>query len=627
MNLDNTPYYGSGGGRIAIVSESISDLSAMTIKANTHTQNRVGGGRAGTLFINNGGDKKVIIDQENMGYMSESYTVLPAEISEFATDPAFHGELAGVTLVLTNKAYVALSRDVRLKDISYLSGALVLNSWTLYLVADEPVGFPSGCGGGTIKPSGVCYTFDDGASITRDGRILWSDVDVTWRMVTFAKPDEGGSTAIDGVAVEGYYDNGCEPVLNAMPDMGYEFMYWDGTTDSGSYVTDSKMTLAPISGNRFLRAWFIDESADASTNSWLVASSSSDWNDPRNWSLMRVPFAGQVVIVPAGAQIMLTNATAHLFEFIFSGAELFFDGWETKLHAESISINQGVLTHAINSAEAPDENGVWIPNARVWLECDNLLLASGASINADGKGYQGGPMGSINNGKGPGGGAGGGIYFCGASHGGHGAAGPDYPTAKSAEPYDSAVTPYEPGSGGAKYSSYGGAGGGVVLIEASGAVTVNGVISVNATAGNAGGSGGSIYINCKQFSGNGASFSAKGSVASIEVAGGGGRIALNYDPLPQAAELSRLSFDVSPGLAGNADMGTLWFADTAILDSYGVKLAGQLFNIDAWSVDSLTVTNWNVRFREENFCLTVTNDLTISGTGLGLFWAGRIATK
>jgi hypothetical protein len=91
--------------------------------------------------------------------------------------------------------------------------------------------------------------------------------------------------------------------------------------------------------------------------------------------------------------------------------------------------------------------------------------------------------------------------------------------------------PVDPGSGGAGDSgSLGGAGGGYISIRASGAVTINGIITANGSNGvsNAGGgSGGGVFIQCGSLLGNG-TIQANGRNSSGGNGGGGsgGRIAI-----------------------------------------------------------------------------------------------------
>ncbi len=138
------------------------------------------------------------------------------------------------------------------------------------------------------------------------------------------------------------------------------------------------------------------------------------------------------------------------------------------------------------------------------------------------------------------------------SHGaGHGGLGRTTAYAPSGNLYGSAARPLLPGSGGSGNSATvkGGNGGGVVRIEASGTVTLEGTIKANAksdgmlqsqdplaydedTVGRvgsdtAGGSGGSVCLLCRTITGAGA-ITAKGgmSTSSTSGTGGGGRIAV-----------------------------------------------------------------------------------------------------
>jgi hypothetical protein len=108
--------------------------------------------------------------------------------------------------------------------------------------------------------------------------------------------------------------------------------------------------------------------------------------------------------------------------------------------------------------------------------------------------------------------------------------------------YPDALQPVLPGSGGAAKGSsgttcYGGNGGGLVRIEATGGITLNGTLTVNGQEGQnygGGGSGGGIFLKCASFSGSATGrLSAKGANGwntAVDGAGGGGRIAVWYGP-------------------------------------------------------------------------------------------------
>ncbi|MBI2441658.1 MAG: hypothetical protein HYV35_09830, partial [Lentisphaerae bacterium] len=135
-----------------------------------------------------------------------------------------------------------------------------------------------------------------------------------------------------------------------------------------------------------------------------------------------------------------------------------------------------------------------------------ILVDSNSSINADytGCGSYKMTIGSSQRGWGWGGGlARQGNVTYGASHGGTAAA-------NSLAVYGSSNAPINPGSGGgANSSTVSGFGGGVINLQAeSGSVTINGTLSARGRgypSGQclSGGSGGSIYIRCRSFSGSG----------------------------------------------------------------------------------------------------------------------------
>lgn len=140
--------------------------------------------------------------------------------------------------------------------------------------------------------------------------------------------------------------------------------------------------------------------------------------------------------------------------------------------------------------------------------------------------------------------------------------------------------PVAPGSGGGD-DNPGGAGGGTVRIHASGAVTIHGDITANgfdATGLNGGGgSGGSIYITCETFHGDGNGLlSVRGGNSGSSThgrggPGGGGRIAVVYDSEAQA-----LLPGPTPPVKMNARQGTYrWYPFLA--ESGTVYLPDSLF--------------------------------------------------
>ncbi len=122
-------------------------------------------------------------------------------------------------------------------------------------------------------------------------------------------------------------------------------------------------------------------------------------------------------------------------------------------------------------------------------------------------------------------------YGGGGAHGGKGGKGGNTSPA-GGKPYDATNAPIHPGSGaGGDYGAIV-AGGGLIRIEAQGAVVANGVIRANGgtgvVSGNGGGGGGGIWIMCASFSGDASGvLEARGGNGWVNGGGGGGgRIAI-----------------------------------------------------------------------------------------------------
>lgn len=181
-------------------------------------------------------------------------------------------------------------------------------------------------------------------------------------------------------------------------------------------------------------------------------------------------------------------------------------------------------------------NGSWVSpvshgtngGSVLWKVGSLNIATTNAGFNADGFGY-----GSktqyfniyTNVGYGPGGGG----YRSGGGYGGQGSG--SYP----GKAYGNTNAPIQCGSGGGyQQNGIGQAGGGLVWIEASGAVSLSGTIVARGVATAPGGydgagAGGGIFIRCAEFSGTtDAVMSVKGGNGVNAGAGGGGRIAVWY---------------------------------------------------------------------------------------------------
>ncbi|MBQ6328059.1 MAG: hypothetical protein IJI35_03510, partial [Kiritimatiellae bacterium] len=226
----------------------------------------------------------------------------------------------------------------------------------------------------------------------------------------------------------------------------------------------------------------LDSESDINTTRFWAGGGEGDWEDAANWTEgvngATPPQAGDdVVLGDSGAvTVRVSSATARLSSLCAGGmgknVTLATTNWTTFIQADNIRLANGaVVTCSPASTNLADIG-------RVWLKCGNLVVDSGASINVDAKGYASLPATSSHSqrcGVGPGGGS----YYAGGAHGGYGANSFFDKSATPTATYGSAEEPDTPGSSGFTYYGRGGHGGGVVRIEASGHVLMNGTITAN----------------------------------------------------------------------------------------------------------------------------------------------------
>jgi len=283
----------------------------------------------------------------------------------------------------------------------------------------------------------------------------------------------------------------------------------------------------------------------------------------------------------------------------------------------------------------------------VRFEASDVLILAGGGINADTRGYG---IGS-GPGKPP---VVASTYQGGGGYGGDGGT-TYYIVNKRGVKWGSLTDPLAPGSGPAapvglsvaSQQHHSSNGGGLVWLEATGTVTVQGTISANggnagylsAEAGiGAGGSGGAVYIQCDTFGGPDGLLSVNGGDSGVYPAypqwysggGGGGRIAVHYQtagsPVRFAATGGRGAAN-RPGLDADsrrglmAENGTVYLRDASFLTA--PLLAGNRFTgvsltvsgLTAWAVNDLTVSNCSFTIVNDGFHLTVSNNLLIGRNG------------
>jgi len=377
------------------------------------------------------------------------------------------------------------------------------------------------------------------------------------------------------------------------------------------------VTVAPFTGGEFV---------------WTGAAD-SDWHNPANWDMLAVPPSGSDVTINPGASVTLSASSAELRSFAITNATLTFTNWTTVLRATEVNIrDKAVVTH-FNCFT----NGAPYNTNRVHIVCSNLTVAAGAAINADYLGFMGAPANDNSQdswGEGPGGG----YQHCGGSHGGVGAIYHGIGKQGAIRPvYGSASTPELPGSGGGgRYNRPGRHGGGAILIEAGGHVSIDGTITANgqswASLYMGAGSGGAILIRCRTFGSNGGIIRANGGMFGVPsnspdfgaASGGGGRIAIHYDTAAQAlfnvgagTPVVRLSARSGWGNIARGGSGTVWLSDTGFYPGVATVLDGAALVYDGLTeltMAALACSN-GVLELPQGCIVNITGDLSLGNDG------------
>ncbi len=437
-------------------------------------------------------------------------------------------------------------------------------------------------------------------------------------------------------AASGWYTNGEILSCAAQPDPGYRFRDWQGSGVPAGCEADNPLALT-MDRPREIHARFLPQSARC----WR---GSGEWHaSATNWVPEGLPGPGDHVFIESGSAVLAAPAAVASVT-VRNGAVLTFTNWATCLAASGeVRVGSGgVLTCAGPFLDTEMSN-------RVHVVCSNFVVEADGRVHADGRGYAGGVYTPRRHGQGPGGGYSDYYVHEAGTYGGFGHLGwgSQYYMTLGGRPYGAPEAPEQPGSGGGGTNAReGGAGGGAVRIEAADRVTVDGAITANGEYasgpdyyGANSGSGGGIWITCRRIAGSGGRVCANGgaarSVSWHVTGGGGGRVAVRYDPAAQGVEaLPGVMFEALPGwnvAAANVgvydlgDIGSLWFPDTRFWSEDMSCLQGQLFGTNAWSVAALTLADRWVGFSEEGFALTVAGDVSLSGAKAGLSLGGPLS--
>lgn len=418
----------------------------------------------------------------------------------------------------------------------------------------------------------------------------------------------------------------------ALQTFSYQTMPLEGDLD------DLRITAAALTPEQFLQAPTLAACGGLESVRWTDAAA--------------VPEAGANVHVPSTAMIELApgQQTPRFRSLVIDGA-VRFTGVENRLEADTVRIGPagrvyGGTAHEGTTVEEALQN-------RIWIACTDLTVDAGGLVSAIGCGFRGGRGTSSGDERGYGPGTYQTLQECAAGAGSHG--GFSTTSWQGKAPYGSAQWPETAGSGGACFTKVdmdGSDGGGVIRIDATGTVKVDGRVSADAldcflyeSYGYAcAGAGGSVQVNCRMIAGTG-QVSARGGRSSgnernlgRSAPGGGGRVAIHYDPSAQTAEAAAgLVLAAQGGHSGTlgygfaetgfkmyAGAGTIWLPDAQLITAATLtNFRGRLVNIAELSFDGdVTVSDW-VGLATEGVRMAVAGNLTISGVD-GRFEIGSV---
>ncbi len=349
--------------------------------------------------------------------------------------------------------------------------------------------------------------------------------------------------------------------------------------------------------------------------------SSTNWSANAAWTLNHPPTVDESAVIAHNLTVVAAPGTIGALT-VQAGKILTFATWNDALAVTGAVSIAGTVTHATQSdAAAP-----WVPTARVFIECNEMEITASGKIDVTGKGYQPDDASPT---RGPGGGLRVDVWGGGGSYGGLGGAN------TAASVYGDAAAPTDPGSAGARSAwAAGNAGGGAVRLIVTNRLTLSGSILANGNTGGSsrtgGGSGGAVYVTCGFLAGSGV-LQARGGDGASESStqwvggGGGGRVALVYDPVRQAAQNALAAPSLQICARGGRDSksfnypgepGTLHLSDASFFP--GTTLRGGLVTIPgftSWTVaGNLSLIDGQSRF-PTGFVLRVNGNLAATGRG------------
>lgn len=539
LGSNSVSMYGGGGsgGGIFILCDSFAGGSSAVIRANggnAHASNSGGGGggRVGVAVGLTASERDSLlaggaIDNLNVYTNWASYTGVLQVLGGTALSNGAPGSLAFLKVSATKDIYITglpglygtPAPDPYGFALNIPNGAWFTNS--VASPADELNGFRHACLGWRADLAVGGYV--DSAATTQAVLQVTNNLTLTWYwtneylLAVGAGPGGSVNTASNGWLREAATAGG----LTATPDPNWAFLCWTGDVPTASRF-DNPLTVVMDRTRAIAAVFYSTESGTqrvwTGTGNWFL--------NPTNWTPNGLPTPLDNVEIRSGQVLLDTLAYANTI-VISNGATLVFTNWSAALNvAQSMTVkSNATVTHA-----GPYIYPTQMSN-RVNLICGSLTVDRFGKIDASALGY----FSATGPGRGNGGNSNDGT---GAGHGGRGGSNTAFTATIAGGTYGSSNAPTCPGSGGGggyTAEGYYGKGGGAVLIQADGAVTVNGSILANAQNGGSywgGGAGGSILILCGSFSGGTSGVisvtgGARGTGYPTTLGGGGGgRIAI-----------------------------------------------------------------------------------------------------
>ena len=357
-------------------------------------------------------------------------------------------------------------------------------------------------------------------------------------------PTGSGSFLVDGVATApgtAWITEGVD-VLTVAPvaASGYDFIWWGGSR----YGNVSPTLSVAVAAGRVTEvvATFLSNGAGHSPVTVGWGGANGAWLSGERWVGGVVPQLGDTVLLTnaAARTVTLVDTLPRFAKLVLTNTTLVVSNWMSRIEADEIIVGAGSTIKVAGSfADGAMSN-------RVWLAGGSLTVASGGKILADeaGYAYNAGPAWA--------------AYAAGAkTREACGTYGEAYGGMSVKDPprsYGDARHPSDPGSGpGSALNQRRGAGGGAIRLDFTGDVVIDGTISAigskNETS--VAGSGGAVWITCRTVSGGGKVTAGGGDSAAkaLTYCGGGGRVAVDYEPSAQSNVACRVAFSANGGVS------------------------------------------------------------------------------